>query len=407
MKRSTDRILTTHSGSLSRPADLIALNRARAQGEKVEEAAYTQCLASAVADVVRKQREVGVDIPDDGEFGKPMAANYDYGVWWSYAFARMDGFVPADSVPQSTNRKSSVADVALTAFTNRRDWQKFNEFYQDPESSGSLLGSAARRRGRRPVCTAPLKYAGHAAIAADIANLKKAMAAAGADEGFMCSIGPGSFARGEDLYYKTEEEFVFAAADAMREEYKAIVDAGIILQIDDPSLPDNWDMINPEPPLAEFKKFERVRIDALNHALRGLPADRIRFHICWGSWHGPHTTDIPLSDIVDLVLRVNAGAYSVEAGNPRHEHEWRVWKDVKLPDGKLLIPGVVSHATNIVEHPRVVADRIICYANVVGRENVIAGTDCGFGGRIHPQIAWAKLQALADGAKLASSELWR
>ena len=175
----------------------------------------------------------------------------------------------------------------------------------------------------------------------------------------MCSIGPGSFARGEDLYYKTEEEFVFAAADAMREEYKAIVDAGIILQIDDPSLPDNWDMINPEPPLAEFKKFERVRIDALNHALRGLPADRIRFHICWGSWHGPHTTDIPLSDIVDLVLRVNAGAYSVEAGNPRHEHEWRVWKDVKLPDGKLLIPGVVSHATNIVEHPRVVADRII------------------------------------------------
>ncbi len=406
MKRSTHRILTTHSGSLSRPADLIALNRARAQGEKVEEAAYARCLASAVTDVVRKQREVGVDIPDDGEFGKPMAANYDYGVWWSYAFARMAGFTPAESVPESMHKKSSVADVALTAFTNRRDWQKFNEFYQDPESSGSLLGSAARRRGRRPVCTAPLKYAGHAAIAADIANLKQAMAAAGAEEGFMCSIGPGSFARGEDLYYKTEEEFVFAAADAMREEYKAIVDAGIILQIDDPSLPDNWDMINPEPPLAEFKKFERVRIDALNHALRDLPADRIRFHICWGSWHGPHTTDIPLSDIVDLVLRVNAGAYSVEAGNPRHEHEWRVWKDVKLPDGKLLIPGVVSHATNIVEHPRVVADRIIRYASVVGRENVIAGTDCGFGGRIHPQIAWAKLQALAEGAKLASSELW-
>ncbi len=407
MKRSTDRILTTHSGSLSRPADLIALNRARAQGEKVEEAAYTRCLASAVADVVRKQHEVGIDIPDDGEFGKPMAANYDYGVWWNYAFARMAGFTPAESVPESMHKKSSVADAALTAFTNRRDWQKFNEFYQDPESSGSLLGSAARRRGRRPVCTAPLKYAGHAAIAADIANLKQAMASAGAEEGFMCSIGPGSFARGEDLYYKTEEEFVFAAAEAMREEYKAIVDAGIVLQIDDPSLPDNWDMINPEPPLAEFKKFEQVRIDALNHALRGLPPDRIRFHICWGSWHGPHTTDIPLLDIVDLVLRVNAGAYSVEAGNPRHEHEWRVWKDVKLPDGKLLIPGVVSHATNIVEHPRVVADRITRYANVVGRENVIAGTDCGFGGRIHPQIAWAKLQALAEGAKLASSELWQ
>jgi 5-methyltetrahydropteroyltriglutamate--homocysteine methyltransferase len=198
-----------------------------------------------------------------------------------------------------------------------------------------------------------------------------------------------------------------ASADAMHEEYKAIVEAGIVLQIDDPSLPDNWDMINPEPSLNEFKKFEQVRMEALNHALRGLSADRIRFHICWGSWHGPHTTDIPLKDIVDLVLSVNAGAYSVEAGNVRHEHEWRVWKGAKLPDGKLLIPGVVSHATNIVEHPQVVADRIVRYAQVVGRENVIAGTDCGLGGRVHSQIAWAKLEALANGAELASKELWR
>jgi len=318
-------------------------------------------------------------------------------VWWSYAFARMDGFVPAETVPRSEHKKSSVAELSLTSVGNRRDWQKFGEFYQDPESTGTLLGSAARRSGRRPVCTGPLKYSGQAALSADIANLKAALAAAGADEGFMCSIGPGSFARGENLYYNDEEEFVFAAADAMREEYKAIIDAGIVLQIDDPSLPDNWDMINPEPPLAEFKKFERARIDALNHALRGLPAERIRFHICWGSWHGPHTTDIPLADIVDLVLAVNAGAYSVEAGNVRHEHEWRVWQDVKLPDGKLLIPGVVSHSTNSVEHPQVVADRIVRYANIVGRENVIAGSDCGFGGRIHPQIAWAKL---------ASKELW-
>ena len=317
------------------------------------------------------------------------------------------GSFAAESVPESAHKKSSVAELALTTFSNRRDWQKFSEFYQDPELSGTLVGSAPRRRTRRPVCTAPIKYVGHAAIEADISNLKKAMAAAGVEEGFMCSIGPGSFARGEDLYYKTEEEFVFASADAMREEYKAIVDAGIVLQIDDPSLPDNWDMINPEPPLAEFKKFERVRMEALNHALRGLPQDRIRFHICWGSWHGPHTTDIPLKDIVDLVLSVNAGAYSVEAGNVRHEHEWRVWQDVKLPDSKLLIPGVVSHATNIVEHPQVVADRIVRYAQVVGRENVIAGTDCGLGGRIHPQIAWAKLEALAQGAKLATRELWR
>jgi 5-methyltetrahydropteroyltriglutamate--homocysteine methyltransferase len=406
MQHSSDRILTTHSGSLSRPADLIAINRERAEGRKVDDGAYARCLAGAVAGVVRKQRELGIDIPDDGEFGKPMAANYDYGVWWNYAFARMSGFAAPETVPESQHKKSSVAEVALTSFANRRDWQKFGEFYQDPESSGTLLGSAARRRTRRPVCTAPIKYAGHAAIAADIANLKQAMAAAGVEEGFLCAIGPGSFARGEDLHYKTEEEFVYAAAEAMREEYKAIVDAGIVLQIDDPSLPDNWDMINPEPPLAEFKKFERVRIDALNHALRGLPADRIRFHICWGSWHGPHTTDIPLADIVDLVLAVNAGAYSVEAGNVRHEHEWRVWREVKLPDDKLLIPGVVSHATNIVEHPQVVADRILRYANVVGRERVIAGTDCGLGGRIHPQIAWAKLEALAAGARLASKELW-
>ncbi len=406
MKRSTDRILTTHAGSLSRPADLIAINRARASGESKDDAAYAKILANAVAGVVKKQHDVGIDIPDDGEFGKPMASNYDYGVWWNYAFARMQGFAPAETLPASEHKKSSVADVALTAFSNRRDYQNFGEFYQDPESTGTLLGSAARRPSRRPVCTAPIKYAGHAAIAADIANLKNAMAAAGADEGFMCAIGPGSFARGENLYYNTEEEFVFAAADAMREEYKAIVDAGLIVQIDDPSLPDNWDMINPEPPLAEFKKFEAARMDALNHALRGLPPERIRFHICWGSWHGPHTTDIPLRDIVDLVLKVNAGAYSVEAGNVRHEHEWRVWREVKLPDGKIIIPGVVSHATNIVEHPQVVADRIVRYANIVGRENVIAGSDCGFGGRIHPQLAWAKLKALVDGARLATTELW-
>jgi 5-methyltetrahydropteroyltriglutamate--homocysteine methyltransferase len=407
MKASSERILTTHAGSLSRPADLIALGRAWAAGNKIDEAGYGTCLAISVADVVRKQRELGIDIPDDGEFGKPVAGSYDYGAWWNYAFARMSGFSPASAAHgASRHTGSSVAEVALTSFANRRDWQTFGEFYQDPESSGSLLGSAARRPVRRPACTGPIRYTGQAALAADIANLKNAIAACGADEAFMCAIGPGSFARGEDFYYKTEEEFLFASADAMREEYKAIVEAGIVLQIDDPSLPDNWDMINPEPPLSEFKKFEQVRIEALNHALRGLSPERIRYHICWGSWHGPHTTDIPLADIVDLVLSVNAGAYSVEAGNVRHEHEWRVWQDAKLPEGKLLIPGVVSHATNIVEHPQVVADRIVRYAGVVGRENVIAGTDCGLGGRIHPQIAWAKLKALSQGAALATNELW-
>lgn len=406
MKRSQDRILTTHAGSLSRPEDLIELNQARAAGEEVDEAAYAETLAAAVESVVRKQREIGIDIVDDGEFGKPMAQTYDYGVWWNYAYERMDGFVPPDSVPPSEHKKSSVADLALTTMNNRRDWQQFAEFYQDPQSTG-LVGSAARRPTRRPVCTGPITYTGQAAIQASIDNLKKAMAAADVDEAFMCSVAPASFARGEDLHYRTEEEFVFAAAEAMRSEYRAIIDAGLILQIDDPSLPDNWDMINPEPPLEEFKKFAMVRIEALNHALRDMPEDRIRYHICWGSWHGPHTTDIPLRDIIDVLLSVNAGAYSVEAGNVRHEHEWRVWADGTLPKGKLLIPGVVSHATNVVEHPQVVADRIMKYASVVGRENVIAGTDCGLGGRVHPQIAWAKLAALVEGADIASRELWK
>ena len=406
MRSSKDRILTTHAGSLSRPADLIAMGRARAAGDRQDAAAYAHRLANSVAEVVRKQRELGIDIPDDGEFGKPVAGSYDYGAWWNYAFARLSGFAPATG-GQSKHKKSGVADVALTSFANRRDWQKFGEFYQDPESSGSLMGSAARRPVQRPACTGAIKYTGHAALAADIANLKKALAATGTDEGFICSIGPGSFARGEDYYYGSEEEFLFASADAMREEYQAIVDAGIILQIDDPSLPDNWDMINPEPPLGEFKKFERVRIEALNHALRGLPHDRIRYHICWGSWHGPHTTDIPMRDIVEIMLAVNAGAYSFEAGNVRHEHEWKVWQDVRLPDEKIILPGVVSHATNVVEHPELVAERILRFTNLVVRERVIGSTDCGLGGRVHPDIAWAKLDALAQGAALAGRQLWR
>jgi len=404
MKRSRDRIITTHVGSLSRPAELLTLNKARAGGG-ADVGAYATGLAAAVTDVVNKQRDIGIDIPNDGEFGKSMSAAYDYGAWWNYAFERLDGFAAPDSIPESEHKKSTVAELSLTSFARRRDWQKFNEFYQDPMSG--LAGSAPARRTRRPVCIGPIRYKGHTQTQADIANLKRAIAAAGIEEGFMTSVAPASFARGEDLHYKSEEEFVVAAAEAMREEYRAIVDAGLVLQIDDPSLPDNWDMIDPEPPLEEFKKFCRVRIDALNHALRGLPEDRIRYHICWGSWHGPHTTDIPLADIVDLVLAVRAQAYSVEAGNVRHEHEWRVWKEVKLPENKILIPGVVSHATNVVEHPRLVADRIMRFAQIVGRENVIASTDCGLGGRIHPQIAWAKLAALADGAKLATGDLWQ
>ena len=228
-----------------------------------------------------------------------------------------------------------------------------------------------------------------------------------AEEGFITSVAPGSFARRQNQYYKSDEEFLYALADALKEEYKAILDAGLVLQLDDPGLPDNWDMTNPEPALADYKKFAMVRIEALNHALKGLPEERIRYHICWGSWHGPHMTDVPLASIADVLLKVNAACYSVEAGNVRHEHEWKVWRDVKLPAGKLLIPGVVSHATNVIEHPELVCDRILRFASVVGRENVIAATDCGLGGRIHESLAWTKLQALVEGARLASKELWK
>jgi len=222
----------------------------------------------------------------------------------------------------------------------------------------------------------------------------------------MTAIAPGSTTRIGNAYYRTYEEFVFAAAEAMRAEYKAILDAGLLLQLDDPALATNWDMINPEPKLAEYTKFATVQVEALNHAIRGLPQDRVRFHLCWGSWHGPHVTDIAMRDIVALMLAVKARAYSFEAGNVRHEHEWKVWQEVKLPDDKLLLPGVVSHATNVVEHPELVAERILRFAGLVGRERVIASTDCGLGGRVHPQIAWAKLEALAAGAALASRRLW-
>ncbi len=252
----------------------------------------------------------------------------------------------------------------------------------------------------------PLTYTGQDLVASDIANLKKGLDAAGLEQGFIAALSPGSCSRVSNEYYQDEEEFLYACADAMREEYKAIIDAGLTVQIDDPSLAESWDQINPEPSLEDYLKFIQLRVEATNYALRGLPQEQIRLHVCWGSWHGPHTTDIPFADIVDSVLQINAGAYSFEAANVRHEHEWRIWEDTKLPEGKSIIPGVVSHATNVVEHPELVADRIERFARLVGRENVIASTDCGLGGRVHPQIAVAKLEALGHGAQIATRRLW-
>ena len=252
-----------------------------------------------------------------------------------------------------------------------------------------------------------MKYVGQTAIKRDIENLATAVRANRAEEVFMTAVSPATLQILPNEYYKNAEEYTFALAEAIQEEYKAIVDAGFILQIDDPALVDIYDWwFSMKGDMAGYRKWAAFQVEALNHALAGIPEDRVRFHICWGSWHGPHQGDVQLKDVVDLLLKVKAQAYVIEAGNVRHEHEWKIWKETKLPQGKILIPGVVSHATNVLEHPELIADRLIRFASVVGRENVIAGTDCGLGGRVHPQIAWAKLAALSEGAKLASKELW-
>jgi len=391
MKRSDTRILTSHVGSLPRPDPLVEPNAAKLAGQPYDEAAHAQRLSDAVDEICRKQVEVGIDVINDGEFGKATRGAIDYGAWSSYAWGRLSGWVPGEP-------------GRLPALAGRRDRLRFAEFYHELDATSFL--SSSSMGGRPPVFTGPIEYVGHQAVSADLANFKAAFAKVKAEEGFITSVAPGSFARRQNQYYKSDEEFLAALADALKVEYEAIIDAGFVLQLDDPGLPDTWDMANPEPSVAEYQKFATLRVEALNHALQNLPEDRIRYHICWGSWHGPHSTDLPLRNIVDVLLKVHAGAFSIEAGNVRHEHEWKVWRDVKLPDGKILIPGVVSHATNVVEHPEVVADRILNFANVVGRENVIAGTDCGLGGRIHPQLVWAKLEALVAGARLASKELW-
>jgi 5-methyltetrahydropteroyltriglutamate--homocysteine methyltransferase len=383
MNRSTDRILTTHAGRLDGPPELRAMAESMRSGASFDAAALGLKLQSAIAWVLRRQAEAGVDIVSDGELGK-------LGFGLGYYGPRLTGL---------TARKVSPGEPAwMSLRTGERN--EFADFYKD------LNWVTAPER---VICSGPIAYIGQEIVRREIESFKSALAEASVrtEEAFMCVLAPGwleHFFYNE--YYADDEQYLFALADAMKHEYKAIVDAGLILQVDDPALPDTYDMIVPAPNIDEYRRFAEVRIDAVNHALQGLPEERVRYHICWGSWHGPHTHDLPLEHVIDLMLKVKAGAYSVEAANPRHEHEWKLWKQTKLPDGKILIPGVVSHATNVVEHPEVVADRIVRYASVVGSENVIAGTDCGLGFRVHPQIAWAKLKALSEGAALASRQLW-
>ncbi|WP_166871110.1 cobalamin-independent methionine synthase II family protein [Salinibacterium sp. ZJ450] len=407
MQNSATRIQTTHAGSLPRTPELIAANEAREFSDDgftlKRTAEFDALLTAAVIDLVQRQKDAGITVPGDGEYGKAMSNPVDYGVWWTYSFQRTGGLQLTDFNPLFTEPvRSSPGNVRLTSFVDRRDWTRFADAYQDP-TSGISVGKNATGF---PSATGLLRYTGQAAVASDIANLKAGLDAADLTEGFLTALSPGSASRIGNEYYASEEEFIWAWADVLREEYTAIIDAGLILQIDDPSIAENWDQINPEPSIEDYRAFTRIRVEALNHALRGLPEDRIRFHLCWGSWHGPHTTDIELKHIVDLMLEINAGAYSFEAANARHEHEWRVWEDVTLPDGKLILPGVISHATNVVEHPELVAERIERFASVVGRENVIASSDCGLGGRVYPSIAAAKLEALGAGARIASQRLF-
>ena len=395
MKRSDQRILTTHVGSLPRPDDLMALYAADAPDETLQPR-----LRAAVADIVRQQAEIGVDVVNDGEYGKAMRSAMDFGAWWSYVYPRLAGY-------ELREEQARKGRAAWTYGSKER--KEFAAFYAAEASAAATAQQAGTSTARLYglTCTGPVKYVGHAAIKRDIDNIAAAVRANRVEDTFMTAVSPATLQILPNAYYKNAEDYTIALAEAIREEYKAIVDAGFILQIDDPALVDIYDWwFSMNDDVAGYRKWAAFQVEAVNHALQGIPEDRVRFHICWGSWHGPHKGDVELKDVVDLLLKVKAQGYSVEAGNVRHEHEWKVWQDTKLPDGKVVIPGVVSHATNVLEHPELVADRIVRFARAVGRENVIASTDCGLGGRVHPQIAWAKLGALAEGARLATKQLW-
>ena len=393
MRRSTDRIVTTHTGSLPRPPDLVAALLAKDGGQPYDAAALAARVRASVIEVVQRQAAIGIDGIDDGEHSKSS--------FTAYLRTRLDGL--------------SQTTKPYNAYGQTRDYLEFKDAYDE---AGVMLAARPSSRNRplrnvrNAACTAPLKYVGQAEVAADIENLRAALATVKAEEGFITALSPSNleaFYRND--YYRTEDEYLEALADAMHEEYRAIVESGFVLQIDDPRLVTHWDR-SPGIDLAECRRFIAKRVETLNHALRGLPEDRVRFHTCYSTNIAPRAHDMELKDYIDLMLQIRAGAYSFEASNPRHEHEWEVWERVKLPAGKILVPGVVSHCVALVEHPELVAQRIARYARIVGRENVVAATDCGFGtsavgDQVHPDVAWAKLRALVEGARIASTALWR
>jgi 5-methyltetrahydropteroyltriglutamate--homocysteine methyltransferase len=399
MPHNTDRILTTHVGSLIRPPKLIEFWRAIEDGKPYDEAGFEACLTESVAEIVRRQAEIGVDVVSDGEFSK--GAN-----WAFYVHKRLTGITVRPATPEE-------AKDPMTSMAGSRDRQAFPEFYAEYDVASGL----GKRLGNRVVVNGPISYSGEKQVGRDINNNLKAGVAKMKDRypslaAFLPVVAPASALPGARIeHYKDEEAFLTALAGALHQEYQAVVDAGLYVQIDDAFLPYMYERMVPPMTKEDYLRWAQLRVDALNHALAGIPEERSRYHICWGSWNGPHAFDVPLKDIIDLLLQVRVVHYSFEAANPRHAHEWRVWETVKLPPGKVLIPGVISHATNIVEHPELVAERIVRLAKIVGRENVMGGTDCGFAQspfarRVHPSIMWAKLKALAEGARLATQTLW-
>jgi 5-methyltetrahydropteroyltriglutamate--homocysteine methyltransferase len=383
MQHSTRRILTTHAGSLPRPADLLEMLAAKEQGRPVDEAARAARLPGAVREIVEKQVALGIDIVDDGEYSKPSFV--------TYVNERLGGF----EIDKEHRHRGP--------WEGSREAWSFPEFYAQGH-----VGS----RQNRMVCTGPVTYKGQAQLQRDIANLKSALREWEIEEAFMPAISPSNIEEWQrNAYYRTQEEYIFAIGEAMRVEYKAIVDAGLLLQIDDPRLVSYY-LVKPSASIADCRKWANQRVEALNHALRGIPPERIRHHTCYGINMGPRVHDMEVKDLIDIILKIKAGAYSFEAANPRHEHEWKIWGNARLPKDAILIPGVISHSTVLVEHPELIAERIGRFASLVGRERVIAGSDCGFATfagskEVHPSIVWAKLKALSEGARLASKELWK
>ena len=387
MLHSTERILVTHTGSLPRPRELIEAMLAENEGRALDPADYEEKLLRTVHDIVRRQMDLGVDIVDDGELSKRGFA--------VYAHQRLDGL-------------TATGRVRVSPWDDSRESQAFPEFYAATRPAAGKPNPS----NMQMACTGPITYTAQDRLTQDLANLRAAVDEAGPVEAFVPAISPCDVAGNiENQYYKTDEEFLFAIADAQRVEYQAIVDAGFLLQIDDPRL-INYYVKNPDLSVDQCRAWAEGQIEAINHALRDIPEDRVRYHTCYGINMGPRVHDMEMKDYIDIVLKIRAGAFSFEASNPRHEHEWKIWEDVKLPDGKLVIPGVITQSSVVVEHPELIAQRLERFAGVVGRENVIAGSDCGFGTQamevpeIHRDIVWAKFQAMSEGARLASERLW-